>query len=507
MELLKMDGITKAFYGVTVLDRVSLSVNRGEVHALLGENGAGKSTLMNILAGVHSKDNGLISFDGREITQYSIKSAEQHGIAFVHQELNIFNDLRVYENVFLGKELTGPLGRLRKKEMVDQTCALMGKLGVDIDPMEYAGSLDTGKKQLLEIAKVLQGEAKLFILDEPTTALNNEEIERLFFIIRRLKNAGKSFIFISHKMPEIFRIADRFTVLRNGKLVVSNDIKHTTPEEIARHMVGERYSSDVGYEERTAGVAIVEIQQLSGRRFHNVNLNVKKGEIIAFTGLEGAGCSELLQTIFGVLQPHSGRLLIYGRSLQPHSIRSAMKLRIAMVPASRKENSVIPDLNLLENTYLSEHAIHSRQKFIFKKRELQTYEELRKKLAIKAGSYRDMITSLSGGNQQKIILARSLRTNADLILFDNPTQGIDIGAKHEIYKLILELAKQGKTIIVNTLEMTEIQKIADRCAVFYRGTIMAILNREEINEERVMLHATNAIVPEERSAADNERQL
>ncbi|MDF2835912.1 MAG: sugar transporter ATP-binding protein, partial [Paenibacillus sp.] len=393
-----------------------------------------------------------------------------------------------------------------KKEMIDETSALMSKLGVDIDPMEYAGNLDTGKKQLLEIAKVLHGDAKLVILDEPTTALNNEEIERLFAIIRRLKDTGKSFIFISHKMPEIFQISDRFTVLRNGKFVVSDALMHTTPEEIARHMVGERYSSDVLYERREAGDTIIELKQLSGKRFHNINMTVRQGEIIALTGLEGSGCSELLQTIFGVLQPVGGKLLFYGRSPKPHRIRSVMKCGVAMVPANRKENSVIPDLNLLENTYLAEHAIHSRQPLIGKRRELQRYEELRRMLAIKAESYRDKITSLSGGNQQKIILARSLRTNADIILFDNPTQGIDVGAKREIYKLILELAKQGKTIVVNTLEIPEIQKIADRCAVFYRGTIAAILMREEINEECVMLHATNAIGLEERSAPEDECQ-
>lgn len=493
MELLKMEDICKSFYGVTVLDRVGLTVGEGEVHALLGENGAGKSTLMNILAGVHRKDSGTIRYNGVELAEHSIRSAEQLGIAFVHQELNIINDLRVYENVYLGKELTGRFGRLRKAAMIEETKALMGKLGVDIDPTENAGRLDTGKKQLLEIAKVLHGDAKLIILDEPTTALNSEEIERLFTLIRRLKQAGKSFIFISHKLPEVFRIADRFTVLRNGRFVASDDIRNAAPEDIARHMVGERYSSEKPYEERTPGAVILELKQLTGERFHDVYLTVRRGEIIAFTGLQGSGCSEVLQTAFGVMKPRSGSVLFHGRPPKRHNLRSVMRCRVAMVPANRKENSVIPDLNLLENTYLSEHAIRSRQQHIHKKRELRHYEALREKLAIKASGYGDKITSLSGGNQQKVILARSLRTDADIILFDNPTQGIDVGAKREIYKLILELAKQGKTIIVNTLEIPEIMRIADRCAVFYQGTIAAILSRDEIDEERVMLHATSAI--------------
>lgn len=503
MELLKMSDISKAFFGVKVLDAVSLEIEKGEVHALLGENGAGKSTLMNILGGVLEKDGGTVVFDGKTMENVTIKDAERAGIAFVHQELNIFNDLRVYENLFLGRELVNRFGKLKKKEMIEETKTLMKNLGVDLNPQELAGNLDTSKKQLLEIAKTIYADARLFILDEPTTALNNEEIDKLFGIIRRLKEEGKSFIFISHKMPEIFEIADRYTVLRNGCYIHSGYITDTTPEEVTRYMVGESYMSQSNmYEERTLGETVLELKNYSGEGFSDVNLNVKKGEIIGFTGLQGAGCSELMQTIFGARRPHGGSVLIHGEEIQNNRIQKAMQRKVAMVAANRKENSILPDMSLLENMYISEHAIHYHSQHIVKKNEIKKYENLKQMLNIKAGSHNDRITSLSGGNQQKIILARWLNTQADIILFDNPTQGIDVGAKDEIYKLILELSKEGKTIVVNTLEIPEIQKIADKCVVFYHGKIQVILKRQDINEETVMLYATNAVYSKEKQQAE-----
>lgn len=493
MELLKMENISKSFFGVKVLKEVTLKIEKGEVHALLGENGAGKSTLMNILAGVYTRDCGKIIFEGKELEHITVKDAEKLGIAFVHQELNIFNDLKVYENLFLGREIRGRFGKLNKKEMIEKTDALMKDLGVDMNPTELAGNLDTSKKQLLEIAKTIFADAKLFILDEPTTALNNEEIGRLFGIIRKLKKEGKTFIFISHKMPEIFEISDCYTVLRNGDFIASGHIKDVTPEEVTKYMVGESYSQAAMYEQRSLGENVLEVKDYCGKGFSDVNLSIRKGEIIGFTGLQGAGCSELMQTIFGVLKPEKGSLYIHGNRMEENRIQKAMRQGIAMVPANRKENSIVPDMNLLENTYLSEHVIHYKKQHISLKTELEKYEKLKQILNIKAGNWKNFITSLSGGNQQKIILARWLNTEADIILFDNPTQGIDVGAKGEIYKLIMELSKEGKTIIVNTLEIPEIQKIADRCVVFYHGKVQVVLDRKDINEEQVMLYATNAV--------------
>ncbi|MDF2541386.1 MAG: sugar transporter ATP-binding protein [Herbinix sp.] len=493
MNLLTMTNISKAFYGVTVLESVNFEVETGEIHALLGENGAGKSTLMNILAGIYNKDSGSVVFNGKELTENSIKGAEQVGIAFVHQELNILNDLKVYENLFLGKELTTPYGTLKKREMIREAEELFQKLGVQMNPSALANQLDTSKKQLLEIAKALYSDAKLFILDEPTTALNYEEIAHLFDIIIRLKKEGKSFIFISHKMPEIFQIADRYTILRNGQFIKKGSIKETTPEEVTKHMVGENYLSSELYVTRQPGEPVLELHNLSGVGFSDINFSLKKGEIVAFTGLQGAGCSEVMRTVFGVLKPVSGKMLIQGQEIKSTNITTAMKHKIAMVAANRKENSILPDMTILENIYVSEHNIHFRQQHIWKRREIVKYHKLRTTLNIRAGSPNNAITSLSGGNQQKAILARWLNTEADILLLDNPTQGIDVGAKREIYKLILELSKEGKSIIVNTLEIPEIQKIADRCIVFYHGKVAIELERGDINEKTVMLYATHAV--------------
>ncbi len=492
MKILQMNDISKQFFGVTVLDHVSFDVEEGEVHALLGENGAGKSTLMNILGGVHQRDGGSVEFCGKAMENISVKSAGEAGIAFVHQELNVINDLKVYENLFLNQEILGKLRHLNKKEMIRQAQELFTRLGVDIDPNEMVGNLETSRKQLLEIAKALHAEAKLFILDEPTTALNNEEIEHMFGIVRRLKAEGKSFIFISHKMPEIFALADRYTILRNGKFISAGNISEASPEGITKQMVGEGYVNQEVYESRPLGEPILEMENLSGPGFHDVSLSVRQGEVLGFTGLKGAGSSDLMQAIFGVTSISGGTLKVWGKPAVSGTIHKAMKNKIAMLAANRKENSVIPEMTLIENTYIAEHCLSNRHQHIHKKQELGKYDRLKQLLNIKAESPNDLIVSLSGGNQQKVILGRWLNTEAEILLLDNPTQGIDVGAKAEIYKLIQDLAKQGKTIIVNTLEIPEIQKVADRCVVFYHGSIQDVLEREEITEAKVMLLATNA---------------
>lgn len=493
MSLLEMNGICKAFNGVQVLKEVRLKVERGEVHALLGENGAGKSTLMNVLTGVFPKDSGTIAFDGKEIHTITIRQSEELGIAFVHQELNLFNDLKVYENIFLGKEYKNRLGKLNKRKMTEEAKELFHELGVDINPGELVANLKTSQKQMLEIAKALFFKAKLLILDEPTTSLNNEEVKHLFGIVNHLKKSGTSFIFISHKMPEIFELADRYTVFRNGEFIGDGAIGDTTPEEVTGLMVGENYSAKDVYEKREPGEAVLELKDFSGPGFEHVSLQVKKGQIIGLTGLQGSGSSELMQCMFGVTRAVSGEMRVMGKRVPSYSIHKAMKSKIAMLASNRKENSVIPDMNLLENMYLAEHTLSAGRLHIQKQREEERFARYKALLNIKAGSSRDSILSLSGGNQQKVFIARWLNTDADILLFDNPTQGIDVGAKAEIYKLILEMAKKGKTILINTLEIPEIQKVADCCAVFYNGRIIKILDHHEINDTAVMLYSTNAV--------------
>ena len=493
MDLLKMTKISKAFSGVTVLDKVNFTVKKGEVHALLGENGAGKSTLMNILAGVYTRDSGKVEFDGKPLENTTVKLSESAGIAFVHQELNLFNDLKVFENIFLRKEILTKLGTLNQKAMIAKTKELFASLGVDIDPTAMVSELETSKKQLLEIAKALFANAKLLILDEPTTSLNQDEIDHLFSIVRRLKEQGHSFIFISHKMNEIFSIADRYTVLRNGMFIQEGNIADTTMEEVTKLMVGNSYSDAQVYRTRELGDPVLELKHLSGEGFHDISLTVRKGEIVGMTGLKGAGVSDLMRAIFGANPITNGSLVVEGKPIEKNRIHKAMVNKIAMVAANRKENSVIPDFSLLENNYISEHRLSSKKPLISNKFEVERYNKMRENLSIKCNSHADGILSLSGGNQQKVILSRWLTTEADILLLDNPTQGIDVGAKAEIYKLILQLAESGKTILINTLEIPEIQKIADRCVVFFHGGIQTVLERNEITEERVMLYATNVL--------------
>ena len=492
MSLLCMRNICKSFNGIPVLKQVELTIEKGEVHALLGENGAGKSTLMNILAGVFPADSGEMEFDEKKIKKMTIQQSEKMGIAFVHQELNLFNDLKVYENIFLMKEYKRKTGALDKKRMIRETQQLVTELGVEIKPEEKVENLKTSQKQLLEISKALFFKAKLLILDEPTTSLNNDEVEHLFQIIRNLKDKGTSFIFISHKMPEIFQIADRYTVLRNGEFVQAGKISEITQEEMTDLMVGEKLSHQEIYQERKLGESILELDHLTGHGFSNVSLTVKKGSIVGLTGLQGSGSSELLQGLFGSVLITGGTLRLHGKNCRIHSIQGAMKAGIAMLASNRKENSVIPDMSILENMYLSEQVLSARHPFISIGKERKRYERYKEMLSVKAADPDDPITSLSGGNQQKVFLARWLNTEADILLLDNPTQGIDVGAKAEIYKLILKLADAGKTILINTLEIPELAKVADYCAVFYEGTVIKVLKHEEIDEKTVMLYSTNA---------------
>ncbi len=492
MELLNMSGIYKAFSGVSVLSGVELHVNVGEIHALLGENGAGKSTLMNILSGSYTADAGTVTFDGADITGSSIKQIEDAGIAFVHQELNLFNDLLAYENIFLGAEETTPWGSLKKRDMANKAAELFERLGVDIDPYALVDDLKPSEKQLLEISRALFRNAKLLILDEPTASLNTDEVEHMFQIVRGLRDKGTSFIFISHKMPEIFDLCDTYTVLRNGKFIANGNIADTTPREVTNLLVGAALSDRDAYEPRELGEEMLRVEHFSGEGFTDVTFTARRGQIIGLTGLKGCGSSELMQDLFGIHHPSGGNVEVCGKKLHGGSIHEAMGAGIAMLPADRKENSVIPDMSLLENMYLSEHVLSARSFAINTKRENERFEKYGKLLNIKANSSADNINSLSGGNQQKVFLARWLNTDAQVLLLDNPTQGIDVGAKSEIYHLILDLARKGKTVIINTLEIPELREVADVCYVLYEGRVVKELAHDEINEQTVMLYSTNS---------------
>ena len=490
--ILQMQGISKSFGGVHALVDVHLEVEKGEIHALLGENGAGKSTLMNILTGVVPMDEGHIEFDGKVYTQPTIRQMEDAGIAFVHQELSVINDLTVYENIFLNREIRNKWHVLEKKQMIAQTKELFNRLGVNMDPMVMVSELKTSEKQLLEICRALHANAKLLILDEPTTALSNEEISHLFEILKKMKSEGTAFIFISHKMPEIFEIADRYTVFRNGQFISSGFIRDTDSASLTSDMIGQEYADKDVYQPRPLGDVVLKLKDLTGRGFRNVDLEIRKGEIVAFTGLAGSGASEVLQTMFGVLPIESGSVEIFGKAISGN-IAKFMRNKTAMLPSNRKENSVIPDMTILENCQIAEHTLSRNKPLIHHKVEEQKFVGLKQMLRIKSGSTQDPINSLSGGNQQKVFLARWLNTDAEILIFDNPTQGVDVGAKAEIYQLILQFAQEGKTVIINTLEIPEIKKVSDRCVVLYDGTVAKIFEHDEINEQAVMMYSTNAV--------------
>lgn len=492
MSLLEMKNISKTFGVNKALDNVQLTINEGEICALMGENGAGKSTLMNILTGVYTLDTGSIFFDGKKYPEPTIKQMEAAGIAFVHQELNVINDLKVYENIFLNRELRNKFHILDSKAMIKETKRLFDNIGVNINPEAMVSDIKTSEKQLLEICRALHMNAKLLILDEPTTSLSNEEVEHLFGILKKMKSQGKSFIFISHKMPEVFEIADTYTVFRNGKYISSGYIKDTNPNKMTSDMIGEEYADKEVYSRRELGEVVLRTVNLSGNGFKDISIEIRKGEVLALTGLAGCGATEFMQTLFGVSEIEGGYIEANGKKISGN-IKSFMKNHIAMLPGNRRENSVVADLTILENMYLAEHRLSERKQMISNKKEEDRYQKQKLDLKIKAESSNHPITSLSGGNQQKVFLARWLNTEADILLFDNPTQGVDVGAKSEIYQLIMEFAKRGKSIIINTLEIPEIMKVADRCAVLSDGRIVKVFNHSEINEKDVMLYSTNAL--------------
>lgn len=491
--LLEMKGITKLFGPVKALDNVSFTVGDAEIHGLLGENGAGKSTLMNILGGALAPTEGEIYIDGTCIEDMTIHKSNALGIKFIHQELNLVNDLTVYENLFLGQEITNRMGFLNRKKMIERSKEVLHRIKLDIDPNEMLVNLEPSRKQLVEIAKALLFESKLIIMDEPTTALTNKEIDVLFDIMRNLKAQGLSIIFISHKMPELFAICDKYTVLRDGKFIDTGFFKDIDEQKATNLLVGRSIVDSQLIKEDLRGEVVLKVEHLTSKgHFYDISFDLRKGEVLAITGLHGDGRGELSEALFGARHVAAGTVSLRGKPLNLGNIRDVMKAGVGMVPRNRKERSIIKDLNILNNLSIAYFIAKHKHFFINPKEEYERFARVQKVTNIRVSDPDDYITALSGGNQQKVIVSRWLEINSDIYILDNPTQGIDVGAKFEIYKLINELARHGKSLIIFSSEFPEIYKIADRCLVMYEGHINAELDRDQLTEMNVMYYATGA---------------
>lgn len=492
--LIEMKGIIKDFGPVRALDNVNFKVDNGSIIGLVGENGAGKSTLMNILAGTYGPTKGEIFINGKRVNMTNINIANQYGIRFIHQELNLCNDLRVFENMFLAEELVGKFGLLNKKEMIRRCDNVFKRMNVHIDSNAIMRDLQAAEKQLVEIGKALLFKCELIIMDEPTTALSTNEINNLFKIIRQLHKEGVSFVYISHKMPELFEICENFYVLRDGKMVSQGKFSHIDENDLTEMMIG-RYLIEEDfskYTNKSREELGLSVKNLFGRHFFNINFDVHKGEILAITGLQGSGQDSLADALFGE-ESFTGTIMVNGKSIRAGSkIRTFMKRGIALSPRMRKERGIHNDLSIYDNINMGYLNTKFKRLLISKKDIHKRFMRQKKSLDIRTSHPQNPITSLSGGNQQKVILGKWLETDADVLIFDNPTQGIDVGTKFEIYHLILNLAKEGKAIIVFSAEFPEIYKVADTCLVLYKGNINAVLKRKDLTEKNIMYYSTGA---------------
>ena len=497
--LIAFDQVTKRFDAVTALEDVSFDVRAGEFLALCGENGAGKSTLMKILSGVITDYDGQIVVDGEPLALKGTRDAEARGISIIHQELNLVGDLSVAANIFLGRELRTPLGFLDDRRMEREAEALFESLECRIDPRDPVRSLRIGDQQLVEIAKALSLRSRILIMDEPTSALTESEVERLFRIIARLREQGVTIIYISHKMDEVFSNADRITVLRDGKVVRTLDRLQTTPREITHLMVGRDIgASDYGANRQSGEVALrVEALALPWRdhvrqwRLKDISFSVRRGEVVGFAGLMGAGRTELLECLYGASpEPPQGRIELEGRAVAFDHPEEALRAGVALVTEDRKRYGLFSPMNVREHITLSSLTDVATKGFLNGSAERAAADESITALRVKTAGPSAAITSLSGGNQQKCVIARALRTKPKLLLLDDPTRGIDVGAKAEIYRLIDQLCAEGLAIIITSSELPELIAVCDRILVLCEGRLTGEFSRGEFTEQRLMEAAT-----------------
>ena len=495
---LELKGICKSFPGVKALDNVQLSLRPGTVHALMGENGAGKSTLMKCLFGIYKMDAGEVLLDGKKVVINNPDEAMKMGIAMVHQELQPVPARTVAENLYLGRFPTknfGPLKVIDHKKMYEDTAHWLKEVKMDFDPKALLGSLSIGQMQSVEIAKAVSHNAQVVIFDEPTSSLSDNEVEALFRIMNDLRDKGVAMVYISHKMDEIKRIADDITIMRDGTYVGTWPASELTTDQIIAKMVGRELTNVYPARKNTPGEVIMEVKNLCSiheKSFQNVSFTLRKGEILGFGGLVGAQRTELLEGVFGMRGIASGQIFIKGQEVKIKKPADAMKAGIGLITEDRRGNGIFGCLSIKDNVGVSVYNKHLQAGFVLNHKEInQIVGDSIKKLSIKTPNMQEHIANLSGGNQQKVIVARWLANDPDILIMDEPTRGIDVGAKHEIYEIMNDLAAQGKAIIMVSSEMAELLGMSDRVYVMCNGKMRGeITEREEMTQAHVMSYAT-----------------
>ena len=498
--ILTMKEIDKSFPGVHALDHVNFEVRRGEVHALMGENGAGKSTLMKVLTGIYKKDSGTIIYEGKETEFSSTREAQDAGVVIVHQELNMVGDLTVAQNIFIGREPKKGI-RIDDKKMIEDSKALFEELNIDINPKEKMSNLTVGKQQMCEIAKAISHKAKVIIFDEPSAALTEKEIADLFVIIRDLREKGLGIVYISHRMDEIKVITDRVTVMRDGGYVGTLITKDSTKEDIIHMMAGRVIYEDPKTHSMVAPDApvVLKVENLNaGKMVQDVSFELRKGEILGFSGLMGAGRTETARALFGADPKQSGKISIMGKDGQLHEVhintpQDAVKAGIGYLSEDRRRYGVVVQKSITENSTLATMEEFTSGLFINKAKEKKVTQKYIEELATKTPNAEQLVVNLSGGNQQKVVIAKWLIRDCDILIFDEPTRGIDVGAKNEIYKLMSKLAAEGKSIIMISSEMTEVLRMSDRVIVMCEGKKTGEIDISEATQENIMNKATRNI--------------
>lgn len=482
--ILSIQNISKRFGGTQALDDVSFEIKRGEVHALLGENGAGKSTMIKIISGVQSRDSGTIIFDGKAVNIKSPQQARAEGINVVYQELSLVPELSVAENICASNEKMNTFKIMNKRNLGDQAVEILELLG--IDPNTPVKALGSGAQQMVEIAGAVNGNCKLLILDEPTASLTNAEVDQLFKMVAFLKEKGVTMIFISHKLSEVFEICDRATILKDGKFVITEDVANLTERSLVGHMTGRDISDMYPHKAASIGEKILEVKNLSGPGFVNVSFDLHKGEIVGFAGLTGAGRTETCTTIFGVQKPYAGTMTIHGKPFAPKNVMEAMNAGVGYLPEDRKQVAIFDQMSIRENVIASTIDDFSKGGLIDAARVNKEAGDMLSAMNTKFGHETDKIISLSGGNQQKVILSRWLLSNPEILIVDEPTHGIDVGAKFEIYQLLRKLADDGMAIIFISSELPEVMGMSDKIVTMYRSKVSAVVDAKDPKfEEKV----------------------